>query len=520
MKVCIFPHWRGKPDNAHGGIRRVWEAQEKHLQSFDVEVVTDPNECDVVACHGTSLVTVPNTPTVNHSHGLYWSCYDWSDWAHKANKLVVESMSASVAHTAPSYWVANALRRGMLVYPEVIHHGVDPDEWVPSDDWEPFLLWNKARKDIVSDPRDMQELARHLPDVQFRTTLVDGNVPNNVHKLGIMPLGSMKEWVRHSGLYLATARETFGIGTLEAMSCGVPVVGWDWGGQTEIIKHGETGFLAKPGDYQALAEGVKWALANRDKLGENARNDVLTRWTWEPRIKQYADFYKQTKAWWDLPEVKISVIVTCHNLARYLDDCLNSIQSQGFQDWECLIIDDWSTDDTSTIGDEWERSDPRFRYLKTPENLKLPMARNYGIQNSKGKYIIPLDADDMLAENALEILVGELEKDKTIHIAYGHLDTVDGEGGDRKRNPWPFKEFNWNEQIAHLNQLPYSALIRREVFERTGGYRRRHWRAEDAAFWIKATSFGFRARKVTQASTLLYRMRSDSKSQDEPSDGD
>jgi len=230
--------------------------------------------------------------------------------------------------------------------------------------------------------------------------------------------------------------------------------------------------------------------------------------------------YKRTKRWWDQPEVKVSIVVTCHNLGRYLVDCLNSVKTQSFADWECLIIDDFSDDETAEIGKTWEKNDSRFRYLRTPENLKLPMARNFGFQNSKGEYILPLDADDMLAENALLTLAGELDKDKTIHIAYGHLDKINDNGENRERNDWPMKEFSWYEQIAHLNQMPYSAMIRREVFERTGGYRRRHWRAEDAPLWIKATSYGFRAKKVTQASTIIYRMRSDSKSMGEPGDGD
>jgi len=183
LKVCIVPHWRGKPDAAHGGIRRVWEAQEKYLPDFGIEVVGDAEEADVINCHGTALVTKPNVPTINSNHGLYWNRYDWPDWAHEANGRVVESMSASVFHTAPSLWVANAIRRGMLVYPEVVYHGVDPDEWTPSKDWEPFVLWNKARKDIVSNPQDMQELAKYLPDVEFKTTLVNDPVPGNVRNM-------------------------------------------------------------------------------------------------------------------------------------------------------------------------------------------------------------------------------------------------------------------------------------------------------------------------------------------------
>ena len=517
LKVCVHPTWR-RTDKADGGIRRVSEALWKYLPQFDVQPIYSTIDADLIATHGSARVSNPNIPIVNHNHGLMWSKYKWPAWAHETNKQVVDAMLQAVAHTAPSQWVANALTRGMLVYPEVIYHGVDADVWQPPQDVSPYILWNKARADPVSNPVDMQELAKLLPDIKFMSTI--GEATTNVDIIGTMPIDEMMNWVQHAGLYLCTARETFGIGTLEAMSCGVPVVGWDWGGQREIIKHGETGFLAKPGDYKALAEGVRWAIDERDRLGGNAREDVLARWGWESRIKQYAELYHRTKSWWDAPECGVSIIVTCHNLAKYLDDCLRSVAEQGYEDWECIIVDDASTDETPQVAKQWENIDKRFKYFKTPKNLKLSGARNFGFTKSRGRYILPLDADDMLAQHALITLSESLDSDPNIHIAYGHLDTISEDGSSRKRSSWPFESYSWYGQLAHLNQLPYSSMMRREVFDRTGGYRVRDWRAEDAGFWIRASSFGFRIAKVTQASTLVYRWRPDSKTQHEDGDGD
>ena len=518
MKVAVVPTWT-KPDNADGGIRRLIEAAWKYLPQFDIEPVIGWREADVVWTHGTMVVDMPpDRPIVSTCHGLMWSRYEWPAWAHEVNREVVRAMARAQFHTAPSEWVAKALRRGMLVYPEVVYHGVDSEEWTPSGNWRPTVLWNKARADPVSDPYDLIEVAKRLPNVAFQSTIAPGPAPSNIQILGVMPVGDMREIVRNSGVYLATARETFGIGTLEAMSCGVPVVGWNWGGQSEIVKHGETGFLAEPGDYEALAEGLQWALENRDVLGANARHDVVARWGWERRIEQYADLFKRARSWWDAQAVKVSVVVTTHNLARYLGDSLASVAAQDFQDWECLVIDDASTDDPVSI--VRAQQDSRFRYLRTPENLKLPGARNFGFTHAKGRYILFLDADDMLAEHALLTLAGVLDRDPSIHVAYGHLDTVSEDGSNRQRNSWPFAQYSWRAQMAHLNQLPYSALMRREVMERTGGYRSRHWRAEDAPLWILASSFGFKIQKVTEAATLIYRWRSDSKSQGEPGDGD
>lgn len=519
IKVYISPVFH-KEDKADGGIRRVVEAQVKHLHKFGIEVVYTKEEADIINNHGSSLENVPGVPMVNSNHGLYWSRYEWGDIYHQVNRAVTESMRMSQAHTAPSEWVATSLRRGMLIYPEVIYHGVDEEDWDVVETPGDYVLWNKARQDVVSNPGDMNKIAARMPKTNFISTI--GDEAKNIILTGPMSYPDMKKLIMKAGVYLATARETFGIGTLEALMCGVPVAGWDWGGQSEIIIHGETGYLAPPGDYEELEKCIRRCFAERERLSRNARQDAIDRWGWEHRIKQYADIFtalynqKQER----LKNPKVSVIVTCHNLAQYLEDALQSVLDQSFEDWECIIVDDQSTDDTEMISRKWEEKDPRFKYFKTPKNLKLSLARNFGVKNSKGEYFIPLDADDMFDEEALGLLSESLDKNSDYHVVYGHLDMVDEQGGNQKRNDWPFPYFSWRGQLAHLNQLPYSAMIRRDVFEKTGGYRERHWRAEDANLWCRLSSFGYRIKKVTERSLLIYRNRNTSKSKGEPGDGD
>src|SRR4030066_311616 len=91
---------------------------------------------------------------------------------------------------------------------------------------------------------------RLLPDTRFITTF--GTPAPNVEITGTLSYEEGKQLIRKAGLYLCTARETFGIGTLEAMACGVPILGWNWGGQAEFIKHKETGWLCPPGDIEGL----------------------------------------------------------------------------------------------------------------------------------------------------------------------------------------------------------------------------------------------------------------------------
>ena len=85
----------------------------------------------------------------------------------------------------------------------------------------------------------------------------------------------------------------------------------------------------------------------------------------------------------------ISVVVACYNHAVYLSEALNSIYIQSFNNWECLIVDDGSTDNTKEVAEKWLKIDNRFRYIYQ-NNKGVSSARNLGISKARGKYILPL----------------------------------------------------------------------------------------------------------------------------------
>lgn len=502
--------------NAIDGILRVIEAQIQHLPKFDIELAASPAEADIICNHGAALIEHGTTPLVNINHGLMWSRQPWGDGVMEVNQAVVESMRRSVAHTAPSEWVNRAIRRGGYWYPETVYHGVDAEKFKPKKENSGYVLWNKARADFVSDPQDVMRIANRVLNRQFYSTI--GHSSQNLKILGSLPHSQMREVVADAGVYLSTARETFGIGTLEALACGIPVAGWDWGGQSEIILQGQTGYLAPPGDFAALAECIELCFAERERLSQNAIEDARTRWRWEPRIEQYANIFKRVyKRFYETNAPKVSVIVTAYKLDEFLPACLDSVAGQTYEDFECLVVDDASLPSTKKIVSDYAKRDKRFSYLPTPNNFGLPGARNFGLSRANGKYIRHMDADDYLAHNALELEVSALDKDKGVDIVYGHLEVVRTDGtrviqnGEPVRGGWPEPEFKWNYQMAHLNQLPSCAMARREVYERSGGYRERMKRNEDAEFWCRVTSLGFRAKKFTQAVTYFHRERTDSK---------
>jgi len=399
LKVYIEPSFGATPDRAEGGIRRVVEAMTRHLPEFGVEVVSEMRKADLTVGHGVMRPQAAGKPFVSCNHGLYWEDYDWGNAFHQINAEVVECMVRAQAITAPSRWVAHALTRGILRRPTVIHHGVDADEWAHDFYHSGYVLWNKARADPVSDPAPVGALARRMPDVKFVTTI--GMPSANVAVTGVIPLPEMRPIIQRAGVYLATARETFGIGTLEALASGVPVAGWDYGGQSEIILPGDTGYLAPIGDFDSLSECIRRCLAERDRLSKNAVADARERWAWPDKVERYAQLFHGILAQSREERPAVSVIVTCHNLARFLPQALDSVLRQPYENWECLIVDDASTDETPQISAAYAAKDTRFRPVRSETNLKLCGALNLGAAESRGRYLVNLDADNYLSEDAL-----------------------------------------------------------------------------------------------------------------------
>lgn len=100
---------------------------------------------------------------------------------------------------------------------------------------------------------------------------------------------------------------------------------------------------------------------------------------------------------------EVSIIVPVYNVDKYLRECLDSIQAQTFNDWECIVVDDGSTDNSGSICDEYSFRDDRFIVIHQ-ENGGQSSARNNGIDIAKGRFIAFVDSDDSLYPNFLEKL--------------------------------------------------------------------------------------------------------------------
>ena len=112
----------------------------------------------------------------------------------------------------------------------------------------------------------------------------------------------------------------------------------------------------------------------------------------------------------------ISVIIPAYNYANFIAQTLDSVLNQTYKHWECLIIDDGSTDKTREVCEEYINKDSRLYYYYQP-NKGRSVARNYGLSMAKGDYIQFLDADDFMSETKFEKQIFDFN-DSAIFISY------------------------------------------------------------------------------------------------------
>ncbi len=124
----------------------------------------------------------------------------------------------------------------------------------------------------------------------------------------------------------------------------------------------------------------------------------------------------------------VSVVMAVHNGEDFIRETLNSIKAQTFTDFECIIINDFSTDSTSDILKEYESADPRFKVFENEVNLKLAKSLNKGVELATGKYIVRMDADDICLENRFYKQVEFMDANPDVGVCYCKFFTLrDGE---------------------------------------------------------------------------------------------
>lgn len=114
----------------------------------------------------------------------------------------------------------------------------------------------------------------------------------------------------------------------------------------------------------------------------------------------------------------VSVIMPTFNHARYLSESISSVRNQSFQEWELIVIDNFSKDNTESIVREYERQDPQIRYFKYSNKGIIAASRNYGIQQAQGEFVAFLDSDDIWLPDKLTDQMSVFDMKKQTGLAY------------------------------------------------------------------------------------------------------
>jgi glycosyltransferase involved in cell wall biosynthesis len=198
----------------------------------------------------------------------------------------------------------------------------------------------------------------------------------------------------------------------------------------------------------------------------------------------------------------VSVIVPCYNYAHFLGEALDSVLAQTYSNWECIIINDGSPDNTEEVALDYCAKDSRFRYFYK-ENGGHSSARNYGIEQSNGNYIMPLDADDILDPKYLKEAVSKIESDKNIKLVTAHVQHF----GDVKEK-FVMPVFALKDYLI-VNYISISSLFKKQDFIKVKGFDESMLVFEDWDLFIKILKDGGEAVQLPFVG-LNYRRKDES----------
>ncbi|MBR4320888.1 glycosyltransferase family 2 protein [Treponema sp.] len=201
---------------------------------------------------------------------------------------------------------------------------------------------------------------------------------------------------------------------------------------------------------------------------------------------------------------KVSVVMPAHNAAKTIKESINSVISQTFTDWELLVINDSSTDDTETIVSEYVQKDTRIKLLHTDKSVGKPFyPRNVGIQAASGRIIAFLDSDDVWLPTKLENQLPLFEDNDTAitFSYYEKFSTVQNESNKNRVIKSPetvsFKNALYGNPIGNLTGM-YDTQKVGKIFYEDAGH-------EDYILWLTILKKGFIA-KNTNTVEARYRV--------------
>ena len=186
---------------------------------------------------------------------------------------------------------------------------------------------------------------------------------------------------------------------------------------------------------------------------------------------------------------RASIVITNYNKGELLQRAVHSALAQTYANFEVVVVDDGSSDDSiARLEETGALRDSRVRLLRQPNSGQPAAARNAGMRFAEGQLLLPLDADDWITATFLDEAVTVLRRDPSLSIAY--TDAVYSRKGKIAAGDYDFS------RLIYANHLSYCSLFKRQVFDDIGGYRLNARGVEDWDFWVAAGLRGHFGRRI------------------------
>lgn len=194
----------------------------------------------------------------------------------------------------------------------------------------------------------------------------------------------------------------------------------------------------------------------------------------------------------------VSVIIPCYNYGHLISETIESVINQTYSNWECIIVDDGSSDNTREVVQAFLSSDPRIHYIYQ-SNKGLAGARNTGLRVSKGDYIQLLDADDILPRQKIEVHINFLEKNSSTDLVFSDVYMFEktlSNLGSAVKLILKAKSLSGKGEVIIDNLLDdnmflvHCALFRAPIISDIGYFNEKMITCEDWNFWFRMAVVG------------------------------
>jgi GT2 family glycosyltransferase len=189
---------------------------------------------------------------------------------------------------------------------------------------------------------------------------------------------------------------------------------------------------------------------------------------------------------------RVSILMLTYNRPQFLGTAIESVLAQTFEEWELLVVHDGPNTEIPVIMAKWQKRDPRIRYLQRTVPGNIADASNYGLANSLGDYIAPLDDDDYwIHEDKLSKQIAFLDRNPEYVGCSGGLIVVDTEGREQMRYLKPEQDEKIRRRALMANPMTHSAgMYRLKTALEVGGYDESLAGFQDWDLWLKLGKAG------------------------------